>query len=477
MAIEEKNIQERVDAPKADAQPRSPRSRINESRMALAKLYEEQKEEIDNLPEVVEDEVVTELSFIAPTDEFLGKVSNIVSQVVDGLKDVTTAASNARRLLDSGALYVCDLSDSLAKEDFLAKYASVVEREGIYTVEEWLKFGAALVAGDEEHGAFNIIPFIFETPDAEEGAVNNAPFVAFSAIDPNGVVKTSDFILHLDGGNNEQFREVINLLLDQLVRTSTVGIHEATSKSCGVHGYKKYEGKMLCNMSKEDIRSAIREEKKELAKLKSERKAMDESDKKGCKACDKEIKRKQELIEVLEERLEYLRGCKKATKTNESQETPATLNEKKKDEDEEPEEDKEPKDDKEPEEEPKDDTKDEDGNEDDKPQYEEKFVRFKSKNVDGAIEFFKNEGIKEKDIQVAEREEGEDDEPASGVILVPLKYREKLDEITQRLWGKTLEDVSGTVIEEEPEDEEPLTDDDILNIDDFDFGDEDPDKE
>lgn len=476
MAIEEKNIQERVDAPKADAQPRSPRSRINESRMALAKLYEEQKEEIDNLPEVVEDDVVTELSFIAPTDEFLGKVSNIVSQVVDGLKDITVSASNARRLLDSGALYVCDLSDSLAKEDFLAKYASVVEREGIYTVEEWLKFGAALVAGDEEHGAFNIIPFIFETPDAEEGAANNAPFVAFSAIDPNGVVKTSDFILHLDGGNNEQFTEVINLLLDQLVRTSTVGIHEATSKSCGVHGYKKYEGKMLCNMSKEDIRSAIREEKKELAKLKSERKAMDESDKKGCKACDKEIKRKQELIEVLDERLEYLRGCKKATKTNESQETPSTLNEKK-DEDEEPEEDKEPKDDKEPEEEPKDDTKDEEGNEDDKPQYEEKFVRFKSKNVDGAIEFFKNEGIKEKDIQVAEREEGEDDEPASGVILVPLKYREKLDEITQRLWGKTLEDVSGTVIEEEPEDEEPLTDDDILNIDDFDFGDEDPDKE
>ena len=477
MAIEEKNIQERVDAPKADAQPRSPRSRINESRMALAKLYEEQREEIDNLPEVVEDEVVTELSFIAPTDEFLGKVSNVVSQVVDGLKDVTTAASNARRLLDSGALYVCDLSDSLAKEDFLAKYASVVEREGIYTVEEWLKFGAALVAGDEEHGAFNIIPFIFETPDAEEGVANNSPFVAFSAIDPNGVVKTSDFILHLDGGNNEQFTEVISLLLEQLVKTSTVGIHEATSKSCGVHGYKKYEGKMLCNMSKEDIRSAIREEKKELAKLKSERKAMDESDKKGCKACDKEIKRKQELIEVLDERLEYLRGCKKATKTNESQETPSTLNEKKKDEDEEPEEDKEPKEDKEPEKDSKDDTKDEEGNEDDKPQYEEKFVRFKSKNVDGAIEFFKNEGIKEKDIQVAEREEGEDDEPASGVILVPLKYREKLDEITQRLWGKTLEDVSGTVIEEEPEDEEPLTDDDILNIDDFDFGDEDPDKD
>ena len=475
MAIEEKNIQERVDAPKADAQPRSPRSRINESRMALAKLYEEQKEEIDNLPEVVEDEVVTELSFIAPTDEFLGKVSNIVSQVVDGLKDVTTAASNARRLLDSGALYVCDLSDSLAKEDFLAKYASVVEREGIYTVEEWLKFGAALVAGDEEHGAFNIIPFIFETPDAEEGAANNAPFVAFSAIYPNGFVKTSDFILHLDGGANEGFIGILSAILDQLVRTSTVGIHEATSKSCGVHGYKKYEGKMLCNMSKEDIRSAIREEKKELAKLKSERKAMDESDKKGCKACDKEIKRKQELIEVLDERLEYLRGCKKATKTNESQETPATLNEKKDEED--TKDDEEPKKDEESEEGSKDDTKDEEGNEDDKPQYEEKFVRFKSKNVDGAIEFFKNEGIKEKDIQVAEREEGEDDEPASGVILVPLKYREKLDEITQRLWGKTLEDVSGTVIEEEPEDEEPLTDDDILNIDDFDFGDEDPDKE
>jgi len=242
-----------------------------------------------------------------------------------------------------------------------------------------------------------------------------------------------------------------------------------------VHGYKKYEGKMLCNMSKEDIRSAIREEKKELAKLKSERKAMDESDKKCCKACDKEIKRKQELIEVLDERLEYLRGCKKATKTNESQETPASINEKKDEED--TKDDEEPKDDKEPEKDSKDDTKDEEGKEDDKPQYEEKFVRFKSKNLDGAIEFFKNEGIKEKDIQVAEREEGEDDEPASGVILVPLKYREKLDEITQRLWGKTLEDVSGTVIEEEPEDEEPLTDDDILNIDDFDFGDEDPDKE
>lgn len=475
MAIEEKNIQERVDAPKADAQPRSPRSRINESRMALAKLYEEQKEEIDNLPEVVEDEVVTELSFIAPTDEFLGKVSNVVSQVVDGLKDVTVAASNARRLLDSGALYVCDLNDSLAKEDFLAKYASVVEREGIYTVEEWLKFGAALVAGDEEHGAFNIIPFIFETPDAEEGAANNAPFVAFSAIYPNGFVKTSDFILHLDGGANEGFIGILSAILDQLVRTSTVGIHEATSKSCGVHGYKKYEGKMLCNMSKEDIRSAIREEKKELAKLKSERKAMDESDKKGCKACDKEIKRKQELIEVLDERLEYLRGCKKATKTNESQETPATLNEKKDEEDTKDEE--EPKKDEEPEEGSKDDTKDEEGDEDDKPQYEEKFVRFKSKNVDGAIEFFKNEGIKEKDIQVAEREEGEDDEPASGVILVPLKYRETLEGITQRLWGKTLEDVSGTVIEEEPEEEEPLNDDDILNIDDFDFGDEDPDKE
>ena len=475
MAIEEKNIQERVDAPKADAQPRSPRSRINESRMALAKLYEEQKEEIENLPDVVEDEVVTELSFIAPTDEFLGKVSVVVANIIDRLKDTTMEAAHARRLLDSGALYVCDLSDSLAKEDFLAKYASIVEREGVYTVDEWLKFGAAIVAGDEEHGAFNIIPFIFEAPGDEEGVANNAPFVALSAIDPNGVVMAYDFILHIDGGKNEEFENVINSLIERLVKTSTVGIHEATSKTCGVHGYKKYEGKMLCNMSKEDIRSAIREEKKELAKLKSERKAMDESDKKGCKACDKEIKRKQELIEVLDERLEYLRGCKKATKTNESQEAPSTLNEKK--DEEEPEEDKEPKDDKEPEEEPKDDTKDEEGDEDDKPQYEEKFVRFKSKNVDGAIEFFKNEGIKEKDIQVAEREEGEDDEPASGVILVPLKYREKLDEITQRLWGKTLEDVSGTVIEEEPEDEEPLTDDDILNIDDFDFGDEDPDKE
>ena len=45
---------------------------------------------------------------------------------------------------------------------------------------------------------------------------------------------------------------------------------------------------------------------------------VDESDKKKCRSCDKEIAKKTEVIEMLEERLDYLKKEKKASTKNES---------------------------------------------------------------------------------------------------------------------------------------------------------------
>ena len=183
-----------------------------------------------------------------------------------------------------------------------------------------------------------------------------------------------------------------------------------------------------------------------------------ESDKKKCRSCDKEIAKKTEVIEMLEERLDYLKKEKKASAKNESAQ-PRKVYEAEEVEDEDDDKKEDEKEDEKTEEPEAEGEGDEDA-------YEDKFVRLPVNNVDKGIDVLVKYEIPKDEITIVDREEG--DEGDSGTLLVPLSYKENLDRMCLDLYGKTLEEITGTKIEEEGSDE-GIADDDLLSDDDFDF--------
>ena len=451
--------------------PRSNRNRstINESERAFRKYYESVEiEDVDNY----EDEApVAEpvkqpyqspsargFAFVNPTEQLFTKMTASLAGAVQRIQAQGNQNPQLAQIINSGKAALASADEDIVASTLENDFAGIIESSSEFPLEAWLRYSFVLIGGDKEQGAFSAVPFIFVKDNERENDQNTN--VRVEIITPNRGVFAEELDYDVVSGNTDkELEDFFVEMFEQLVPASAIGIHEATSTNCGLHGNRRYEGKMLRNMSTKDLREAIAEEKRKVKDLRKERRMVDESDKKKCRSCDKEIAKKTEVIEMLEERLDYLKKEKKASTKNESAQPRKVYEaEEVEDEDDKKEDEKEEGEDKSEEPEAEDE-----GNED---AYEDKFVRLPVNNVDKGIDVLVKYEIPKDEITIVDREEGDGGD--SGTLLVPLSYKENLDRMCLDLYGKTLEEITGTKIEEEGSDES-IADDDLLSDDDFDF--------
>lgn len=478
MAIRKKNKEDWgrksiLENRRTPSMPRSQRNReaINESERAFRKYYESVEiEDVDNY----EDEApVAEpvkqpyqspsargFAFVNPTEQLFNKMTASLAGAVQRIQAQGNQNPQLAQIINSGKAALAS-----ADEDFVAStlendFAGIIESSSEFPLEAWLRYSFVLIGGDKEQGAFSAVPFIFVKDNERENDQNTS--VRVEIITPNRGVFAEELDYDVVSGNTDkELEDFFVEMFEQLVPASAIGIHEATSTNCGLHGNRRYEGKMLRNMSTKDLREAISEEKRKVKDLRKERRMVDESDKKKCRSCDKEIAKKTEVIEMLEERLDYLKKEKKASTKNESAQ-PRKVYEAEEVEDEDDKKEDEKADEKEEDKSEEPEGEDEGGED----AYEDKFVRLPVNNVDKGIDVLVKYEIPKDEITIVDREEG--DEGDSGTLLVPLSYKENLDRMCLDLYGKTLEEITGTKIEEEGSGES-IADDDLLSDDDFDF--------
>lgn len=451
--------------------PRSNRNRstINESERAFRKYYESVEiEDVDNY----EDEApVAEpvkqpyqspsargFAFVNPTEQLFTKMTASLAGAVQRIQAQGNQNPQLAQIINSGKAALASADEDIVASTLENDFAGIIESSSEFPLEAWLRYSFVLIGGDKEQGAFSAVPFIFVKDNERENDQNTN--VRVEIITPNRGVFAEELDYDVVSGNTDkELEDFFVEMFEQLVPASAIGIHEATSTNCGLHGNRRYEGKMLRNMSTKDLREAISEEKRKVKDLRKERRMVDESDKKKCRSCDKEIAKKTEVIEMLEERLDYLKKEKKASAKNESAQPRKVYEaEEVEDEDDKKEDEKE-----EGEEKTEEPEGEDEGNEE---AYEDKFVRLPVNNVDKGIDVLVKYEIPKDEITIVDREEG--DEGDSGTLLVPLSYKENLDRMCLDLYGKTLEEITGTKIEEEGSDES-IADDDLLSDDDFDF--------
>lgn len=451
--------------------PRSNRNRstINESERAFRKYYESVEiEDVDNY----EDEApVAEpvkqpyqspsargFAFVNPTEQLFNKMTASLAGAVQRIQAQGNQNPQLAQIINSGKAALASSDEDIVASTLENDFSGIIESSSEFPLEAWLRYSFVLIGGDKEQGAFSAVPFIFVKDNERENDQNTS--VRVEIITPNRGVFAEELDYDVVSGNTDKELEGFFVeMFEQLVPASAIGIHEATSTNCGLHGNRRYEGKMLRNMSTKDLREAISEEKRKVKDLRKERRMVDESDKKKCRSCDKEIAKKTEVIEMLEERLDYLKKEKKASTKNESAQ-PRKVYEAEEVEDEDGKKEDEKEEGEEKTEEPE---AEDEGGED---AYEDKFVRLPVNNVDKGIDVLVKYEIPKDEITIVDREEG--DEGDSGTLLVPLSYKENLDRMCLDLYGKTLEEITGTKIEEEGSDE-GIADDDLLSDDDFDF--------
>jgi PREDICTED: myelin transcription factor 1 len=452
--------------------PRSNRNRstINESERAFRKYYESVEiEDVDNY----EDEApVAEpvkqpyqspsargFAFVNPTEQLFNKMTASLAGAVQRIQAQGNQNPQLAQIINSGKAALASADEDIVASTLENDFAGIIESSSEFPLEAWLRYSFVLIGGDKEQGAFSAVPFIFVKDNERENDQNTN--VRVEIITPNRGVFAEELDYDVVSGNTDkELEDFFVEMFEQLVPASAIGIHEATSTNCGLHGNRRYEGKMLRNMSTKDLREAISEEKRKVKDLRKERRMVDESDKKKCRSCDKEIAKKTEVIEMLEERLDYLKKEKKASAKNESAQ-PRKVYEAEEVEDE----DDDKKEDEKEEGEEKTEEPEAEG-EGDEDAYEDKFVRLPVNNVDKGIDVLVKYEIPKDEITIVDREEG--DEGDSGTLLVPLSYKENLDRMCLDLYGKTLEEITGTKIEEEGSGES-IADDDLLSDDDFDF--------
>lgn len=450
--------------------PRSNRNRstINESERAFRKYYESVEiEDVDNY----EDEApVAEpvkqpyqspsargFAFVNPTEQLFTKMTASLAGAVQRIQAQGNQNPQLAQIINSGKAALASADEDIVASTLENDFAGIIESSSEFPLEAWLRYSFVLIGGDKEQGAFSAVPFIFVKDNERENDQNTN--VRVEIITPNRGVFAEELDYDVVSGNTDkELEDFFVEMFEQLVPASAIGIHEATSTNCGLHGNRRYEGKMLRNMSTKDLREAIAEEKRKVKDLRKERRMVDESDKKKCRSCDKEIAKKTEVIEMLEERLDYLKKEKKASTKNESAQ-PRKVYEAEEVEDE----DEDKKEDEKEDEKTEEPESEDEGGED---AYEDKFVRLPVNNVDKGIDVLVKYEIPKDEITIVDREEG--DEGDSGTLLVPLSYKENLDRMCLDLYGKTLEEITGTKIEEEGSGES-IADDDLLSDDDFDF--------
>jgi len=476
MAIRKKNKedwgkQSILESRRTPSLPRSNRNRstINESERAFRKYYESVEiEDVDNY----EDEApVAEpvkqpyqspsargFAFVNPTEQLFNKMTASLAGAVQRIQAQGNQNPQLAQIINSGKAALASADEDIVASTLENDFAGIIESSSEFPLEAWLRYSFVLIGGDKEQGAFSAVPFIFVKDNERENDQNTN--VRVEIITPNRGVFAEELDYDVVSGNTDkELEDFFVEMFEQLVPASAIGIHEATSTNCGLHGNRRYEGKMLRNMSTKDLREAISEEKRKVKDLRKERRMVDESDKKKCRSCDKEIAKKTEVIEMLEERLDYLKKEKKASAKNESAQPRKVYEaEEVEDEDDKKEDEKE-------EGEEKTEEPDAEG-EGDEDAYEDKFVRLPVNNVDKGIDVLVKYEIPKDEITIVDREEG--DEGDSGTLLVPLSYKENLDRMCLDLYGKTLEEITGTKIEEEGSGES-IADDDLLSDDDFDF--------
>lgn len=476
MAIRKKNKedwgkQSILESRRTPSLPRSNRNRstINESERAFRKYYESVEiEDVDNY----EDEApVAEpvkqpyqspsargFAFVNPTEQLFNKMTASLAGAVQRIQAQGNQNPQLAQIINSGKAALASADEDIVASTLENDFAGIIESSSEFPLEAWLRYSFVLIGGDKEQGAFSAVPFIFVKDNERENDQNTN--VRVEIITPNRGVFAEELDYDVVSGNTDkELEDFFVEMFEQLVPASAIGIHEATSTNCGLHGNRRYEGKMLRNMSTKDLREAIAEEKRKVKDLRKERRMVDESDKKKCRSCDKEIAKKTEVIEMLEERLDYLKKEKKASAKNESAQPRKVYEaEEVEDEDDKKEDEKE-----EGEEKTEEPEGEDEGNEE---AYEDKFVRLPVNNVDKGIDVLVKYEIPKDEITIVDREEG--DEGDSGTLLVPLSYKENLDRMCLDLYGKTLEEITGTKIEEEGSDES-IADDDLLSDDDFDF--------
>lgn len=452
--------------------PRSNRNRstINESERAFRKYYESVEiEDVDNY----EDEApVAEpvkqpyqspsargFAFVNPTEQLFNKMTASLAGAVQRIQAQGNQNPQLAQIINSGKAALASADEDIVASTLENDFAGIIESSSEFPLEAWLRYSFVLIGGDKEQGAFSAVPFIFVKDNERENDQNTN--VRVEIITPNRGVFAEELDYDVVSGNTDkELEDFFVEMFEQLVPASAIGIHEATSTNCGLHGNRRYEGKMLRNMSTKDLREAISEEKRKVKDLRKERRMVDESDKKKCRSCDKEIAKKTEVIEMLEERLDYLKKEKKASTKNESAQSRKVYEaEEVEDEDEDKKEDEK----EEGEEKTEEPEAEDEGGED---AYEDKFVRLPVNNVDKGIDVLVKYEIPKDEITIVDREEG--DEGDSGTLLVPLSYKENLDRMCLDLYGKTLEEITGTKIEVEGSGES-IADDDLLSDDDFDF--------
>lgn len=477
MAIRKKNKEDWgrksiLESRRTPSMPRSQRNRstINESERAFRKYYESVEiEDVDNY----EDEApVAEpvkqpyqspsargFAFVNPTEQLFNKMTASLAGAVQRIQAQGNQNPQLAQIINSGKAALASADEDIVASTLENDFAGIIESSSEFPLEAWLRYSFVLIGGDKEQGAFSAVPFIFVKDNERENDQNTN--VRVEIITPNRGVFAEELDYDVVSGNTDkELEDFFVEMFEQLVPASAIGIHEATSTNCGLHGNRRYEGKMLRNMSTKDLREAISEEKRKVKDLRKERRMVDESDKKKCRSCDKEIAKKTEVIEMLEERLDYLKKEKKASAKNESAQ-PRKIYEAEEVEDE----DEDKKEDEKEEGEEKTEEPEAEG-EGDEDAYEDKFVRLPVNNVDKGIDVLVKYEIPKDEITIVDREEG--DEGDSGTLLVPLSYKENLDRMCLDLYGKTLEEITGTKIEEEGSDE-GIADDDLLSDDDFDF--------
>ena len=477
MAIRKKNKEDWgrksiLENRRTPSMPRSQRNReaINESERAFRKYYESVEiEDVDNY----EDEApVAEpvkqpyqspsargFAFVNPTEQLFNKMTASLAGAVQRIQAQGNQNPQLAQIINSGKAALASADEDIVASTLENDFAGIIENSSEFPLEAWLRYSFVLIGGDKEQGAFSAVPFLFVKDNERENDQNTN--VRVEIITPNRGVFAEELDYDVVSGNTDkELEDFFVEMFEQLVPASAIGIHEATSTNCGLHGNRRYEGKMLRNMSTKDLREAIAEEKRKVKDLRKERRMVDESDKKKCRSCDKEIAKKTEVIEMLEERLDYLKKEKKASAKNESAQ-PRKVYEAEEVEDED--DDKKEDEKKEGEEKTEEPEAEGEGGEQ---TYEDKFVRLPVNDVEKGIDALAKYDIDKDDITIVDREEG--DEGDSGTLLVPLSYKENLDKMLVDLYGKTLEEITGTEIEEEGSGE-GIADDDLLSDDDFDF--------
>ena len=451
--------------------PRSNRNRstINESERAFRKYYESVEiEDVDNykdeapvaepVKQPYQSPSARGFAFVNPTEQLFNKMTASLAGAVQRIQAQSNQNPQLAQIINSGKAALASADEDIVASTLENDFAGIIESSSEFPLEAWLRYSFVLIGGDKEQGAFSAVPFIFVKDNERENDQNTN--VRVEIITPNRGVFAEELDYDVVSGNTDkELEDFFVEMFEQLVPASAIGIHEATSTNCGLHGNRRYEGKMLRNMSTKDLREAIAEEKRKVKDLRKERRMVDESDKKKCRSCDKEIAKKTEVIEMLEERLDYLKNEKKASTKNESAQ-PRKVYEAEEVEDEDDKKEDEKEEGEEKTEEP------EAEGEGDEDAYEDKFVRLPVNNVDKGIDVLVKYEIPKDEITIVDREEG--DEGDSGTLLVPLSYKENLDRMCLDLYGKTLEEITGTKIEEEGSGES-IADDDLLSDDDFDF--------